>query len=213
MIHRALSGAGARFRFHPASLLIVWGSLVLAVQLMRGQGVLWLGLVIGLVAVFCAHQRVRRLLRRVRYLLLVLLVLFAWFTPGELLFSGFPGSPSLEGLVLAAVHGGRLILVVVLAAILLEGLDASALAAGIDLLCRPLGWTGVSPERLIVRFLLVFQYVENPPAGGWRALLQDSALPPDQHVPAIRQLPWCWRDWLLSGLAVTGLVIAFWEGW
>lgn len=213
MIHRVLSGAGARFGFHPASLLITWIGLVLAVQVMRWPGLVWLGLMVGLVAIFCVPQRAGRLLRRVRYLLLVLLVLFAWFTPGELLISGFPGSPSREGLVLAAVHGGRLILVVLLAAILLESLDASALACGIDLLCRPLGWTGVSPERLIVRFLLVFQYVENPPAGGWRALLQDSTMLPDQQIPAMRRLPWCWQDWLLSGMVVTGLMMAFWEGW
>ncbi|WP_346285907.1 CbiQ family ECF transporter T component [Zoogloea sp.] len=211
MIHPDWSGA--RFRFHPASLLIAWVGLVLAVQLLRGAGLMWLGLLIAPVAFGCMPQRARRLLRRVRYLLVVLLVLFAWFTPGELAFSGVSISPTREGLALAAVHGGRLVLVVLLAAILLEGLDASSLASGIDFLCRPLRWTGGSPERLIIRFLLVFQYVENPPPGGWRALLKDPAVPLDEPFLAVRSLPWHWRDWMLSCLAMAGLMMCSWESW
>lgn len=201
------------FGFHPASLLLAWGGLVLAVQLMRGPGLLGVGLLVALAVLVCVPLRAWRLLRRVRYLLCVLLVLFAWFTPGELLFSSLPGSPTREGLALAVMHGGRLVLVVLLAAILLESLDASALASGIEFLCRPLGWAGVSSERLIIRFLLVFRYVEAPPVGGWRALLVDSAPPPDQSIPAMCHLPWRGRDWMLSGFAMTGLMIVLREGW
>ncbi|MBN9694246.1 MAG: hypothetical protein J0L85_00450 [Zoogloea sp.] len=200
-------------RLHPASLLIAWSALVLAVQLLPESGLMWLGLVLVPVAFARVPMRARRLVRRVRYLLLVLLVLFAWFTPGELMFSGVSGGPTREGLALAAVHGARLVLVVLLAAILLESMDASALASGIDFLCRPLSRVGVSPERLIVRFLLVFRYVEQPPAGGWRALLTEPVLSEDEQVLAIRRLSWRWRDWVLSVLAVMGLMIFSWGGW
>ncbi len=186
---------------------------MLAVQLLPESGLMWLGLVLVPLALVCVPGRARRLLRRVRYLLLVLLVLFAWFTPGELMFSGVSGGPTREGLALAAVHGARLVLVVLLAAILLEGLDASALASGIDFLCRPLSRMGVFPERLIVRFLLVFRYVEQPPSGGWRALLTDPVLSGDEQALAIRRFPWRGRDWVLSVLVVMGLMIFFWEGW
>ncbi len=213
MSHSGLSGVGVRMHLHPASLLLAWMSLVLAVQLVPAHGLVWFGLVLVPVATACVPLRARRLLRRVRYLLLVLVVLFAWFTPGELLFSGVSGGPTREGLALAAAHGARLVLIVLLAAILLEGLDASALASGIDFLCRPMRHVGASPDRLIVRFLLVFRYVEQPPAGGWRALLTEPVLSGGEQALAIRRLPWRWRDWVLSVLAVMGLMIFFWEGW
>lgn len=198
---------------HPASLLLAWMSLVLAVQLVPDSGLVWFGLVLVPLAVAWVPLRVRRLLRRVRYLLAVLVVLFAWFTPGELMFSGVVGSLTREGLALAAAHGARLVLVVLLAAILLEGLDASALASGIDFLCRPLLGVGGAPDRLIVRFLLVFRYVEQPPVGGWRALLVDPVLPEGEQVLVIRRLPWRWQDWMLCALAVVGLMMCSWEGW
>lgn len=213
MSHSGLSGVGVWMHLHPASLLLAWIALVLAVQLVPDSGLIWFGLMLVPLAAAWVPLRARRLLRRVRYLLLVLVVLFAWFTPGELMFSGVSGSPTREGLALAAAHGARLILVVLLAAILLEGLDASALASGIDFLCRPLRGVRGAPDRLIVRFLLVFRYVEQPPAGGWRALLVDPALPAEEQVLVIRRLPWRWQDWMLSALAVAGLVVCSWEGW
>ena len=57
---------------HPASLLLAWIALVLAVQLVPDSGLIWFGLMLVPLAAAWVPLRARRLLRRVRYLLLVL---------------------------------------------------------------------------------------------------------------------------------------------
>ena len=69
---------------------------------------------------------------------------------------------------------------------------------------------GLSVERLAVRVLLVFRYVESPPEGGWRALLDaprfDGAIEPllVEHA-ALR-----WSDWLvMAALTLSLFVIGY----
>ena len=77
-----------------------------------------------------------------------------------------------------------------------EGLDAGAARVG----------RGIGVERLAVRVLLVFRYVESPPEGGWRALLDaprfDGAIEPllVEHA-ALR-----WSDWLVMAALTTAIV-------
>lgn len=176
-------------RLHPASRLLLWGAMVVTVQLARGPLLWGFGLFIAVLALAVARFRLRVLLRRIRYLLLVLVVLFAFFTPGE---SAIPtlgaASPSIEGLGLALTHGLRLLSVVMLVAILLEHTDEAELILGIMTLSRPLAFAGMSPERLAVRLMLVFRYVQDAPPEGWRGLL--AAVPgPEREEGLVMRLP------------------------
>ncbi len=140
-----------------------------------------------------ARQRALRLLRRVRVLLAVLVILFAFFTPGEALLP-FPGSagPTVEGLVMAATHVLRLVVVVTLVALLLEMVDERTLVSGLMGLAMPLAVFGLSVERLAVRTLLVFRYVESAPVGGWRTLISEESngMPEEAVMVVFRPLRW-----------------------
>ena len=188
---------------HPATRLVAWGALVVLAQLARGPWLWGLGLVVLMGALLFARHRAQRLVRRVRILLLVLWVLFAFFTPGELLtpLLGSAG-PTREGLAVAVLHCVQLIVVVLLVAVLLETTRDQELVAGLIMLVRPLALFGLPVERLAVRVLLVFRYVENPPAGGWRALLvsDDGA---SLESLRVRRVPLCWWD----GFVVGGFVV------
>lgn len=157
---------------HPATRLVAWAVVVVFVQLARGP-ILWgLGFVVMAASALLARRRAWRLVRRIRVLLLVLLILFAFFTPGEALLPFLGGvSPTREGGVLAVLHCTQLLVVVLLVALLLELTDERSLVSGLMSLARPFAVTGLSVERMAVRMLLVFRYVEAPPPGGWRALL------------------------------------------
>ena len=107
---------------------------------------LWgFGLVVMVMSVLFAKHRTLRLLRRIRVLLVVLVLLIVFFTPGEALLS-FLGraGPTIEGLDMALVHGGRLLVVVMLVSILLEKTDERTLVSGLMALARPLGCVGLS---------------------------------------------------------------------
>lgn len=197
--------------FHPATRLIAWAGLVVLVQLARGPLLWGFGLFIGVMALAFAARRSRLLVRRIRYLLLVSLVLFAFFTPGELALPGLgPASPSVEGLRLAVAQGLRLLAVVMLAALLLEYTDEAALVSGMLILSRPLSLLGMSSERLAVRLLLVFRYVEKSPAGGWKSLLvEDVGL--EEGGVALRHAALQWQDWMVIGVVVLlGVGGVFW---
>ena len=197
--------------FHPATRLIAWAGLVVLVQLARGSLLWGFGLFIGALALAFAARRSRMLVRRIRYLLLVSLVLFAFFTPGELALPGLgPASPSLEGLGLALTQGLRLLAVVMLAALLLEYTDEAALVSGMLILSRPLSLLGMSSERLAVRLLLVFRYVEKSPAGGWKSLLAADVDLKEEGV-ALRHAALHWQDWMVMGVVVlSGVGGVFW---
>ena len=197
--------------FHPATRLIAWAELVVLVQLARGPLLWGFGLFIGALALAFAARRSRMLVRRIRYLFLVSLVLFAFFTPGELALPGLgPASPSFEGLGLALTHGLRLLAVVMLAALLLEHTDEAALISGLSTLSRPLSLLGMSSERLAVRLLLVFRYVDKSPAGGWKGLLA-GRVDADEGQVVMRHAALQWQDRLIMGVAVfAGVWGMFW---
>ncbi|MDR0634023.1 MAG: energy-coupling factor transporter transmembrane protein EcfT [Azoarcus sp.] len=152
-------------------ILILWMMAVLLVQAAGGWHLaIWVALSLTAALAF-ARARCIRLLARVRALLLVILALFAWFTPGEAIFMDWPRlSPSREGLALALVHGGRLLAVVCWVAILLARMPPDRLVSGLYALARPCGALGVSAERLALRLLLVLRYVDAARGSGrdWR---------------------------------------------
>lgn len=162
---------------HPVVVLTLW---LLGVSLIQLLSAAWLGGAVAaclLAGLVFAPQRVKRLIRRVRVLLLAIFVLFAWFTPGAAVVVDWPLlSPTREGVSLALEHGGRLVAVVCCVALLLEALPPGRLVGGLHVACRPLALIGISPERLALRLLLVLHYVETAGGNGthdWRTWLVD----------------------------------------
>lgn len=189
---------------HPATRLVVWIALVAFSQLARGPALGGFGLVVMVLAGWFARRRAWRLLRRSRFLVLVLVVLFGCFTPGEAVMSALAGlAPTREGLALALLHGLRLVLVVLLVALLLETTGEHALVAGLITLASPLAGLGLSVERLAVRVLLVLRYVETPPAGGWRALIGEEGMvsPSEALSVNVATLRW-WDRMAMVGVAM-----------
>ena len=76
--------------FHPATLLLAWAGFVLVLPLLSLLVLGWLMFPALLGAFVLARQRTFRLLRRARWLLLSLAVLFAFATPGL----AVPGLPA-----------------------------------------------------------------------------------------------------------------------
>ena len=165
---------------HSGLILLLWLAAVASIQVLPSAA-LWPA-VLACAAAACLFARARslRLLRRIRLLLLAIVVLFAWFTPGEALLLDWPrAGPSREGSALALVHGARLVAVVCAVALLLEHLPLARLIGGLYALSRPLRLIGVPPERLALRLLLVLHYVDASPRGDkpthWKEWLEDEA--------------------------------------
>lgn len=198
---------------HAGSILFLWALAVLLVQMAEGER---LALVVSAsfaLALVFARAHCLRLVKRVRVLLLAILVLFAWFTPGEAIFVDWSrSSPSREGLLFALVHGGRLLAVVCWVAILLARMPADRLVNGLYALVRPLAVTGLSAERVALRLLLVLRYVDEARASGrdWRRWLTDADGEGDA-VCLTRERPGLW-DVLALAVGVAVFAVA-WRAW
>ena len=158
--------------FHPATLIAAWGLFVLLVQRISVGELAAVSLLVVPLAFFRAPRRSWALLKRARWLILSVAVLFAFATPGHPLVAG----TTREGLALAGEHGLRLVLLLVSLAGLHEILGNAGLLAGLYVLLSPLGSWRDLRSRLVARLQLVLDYVENGPGpGGWRAWLADPA--------------------------------------
>lgn len=159
-----------RLDLNPATRLLLWLVLLFAVQGLQHE---WLGGACAL-SLFLGRRVVRRGMRlvwRARWVLASLAVFFAWGSAGEPLWSGY-GAPTSEGLGLALIHLGRLYLVLIALAALLEAMPLTDLLSATHVLLKPLQWLGLEPARGVVRLMLVLNYVENlPRPSDWRSLL------------------------------------------
>ncbi|MDR2689301.1 MAG: hypothetical protein LBB76_06035 [Azoarcus sp.] len=198
---------------HSGLIFVLWA---MAVGLMQVTGGAWLAIlsVASLAAaLLLARAHCVRLLLRVKVLLVVIVVLFAWATPGEAVLVDWPRvSPSHEGLMLAFEHGARLLAVVCWVAMLLARLPAARLVGGLYALCRPFAVIGLSAERVALRLLLVLRYVdaarEPHVRHDWRQWLfaSDEAAP----VVSFQRESFGWQDALVLVLVLAGLLGICW---
>lgn len=154
---------------HPAVRLLAWAAAAVAVQFAAGI-FLVLFLVAALAAALVvARARFLRLLRRTRWLLLAIVVLFSLATPGVLLVPELGSwGPTDEGVRLGAIHFGRLLSILASLALLLELTPPAALVGALYGLMGPLAAIGVDRARIAVRLMLVMHYAEDGRGRGWR---------------------------------------------
>jgi energy-coupling factor transporter transmembrane protein EcfT len=162
---------------HPTVRLIVWGVMAALVQsLPLGGLLLACALALGAGA-WLAPQRLGLLLKRTRWLIVSLILLFALATPGVYVMPllGSLG-PTGEGMLLGFEHLMRLLFVLASLAVLLQITGVESLVAGLHGLLLPLSWLGLDRGRVAMRLMLVMHYVEqSPPRKHWREWLQGQA--------------------------------------
>ncbi|MCB1587356.1 MAG: hypothetical protein KDI56_00480 [Xanthomonadales bacterium] len=180
---------------HPAVVTALVGLLLIGSQLLSGVPLAIACLAALTAAVAGAHRRLLRMLRRSRFLMLAIVVMFAWFSPGQRLFTE-PAwlSPTFEGLLLATIHGGRLLIALALVSLLLERLPADELLQGLSTLARPLSVIGWDAERFAVRLSLVMRLVTESSGRDWRCWLDDEVDAAMPQVVAISARPFGARD-------------------
>lgn len=153
-------------RPHPASLILLGLATLAAASSREGMALVLACLGLTLLARVAASSHLRLLLRRSRWLLLTMLVLFGWLTPGTPLPS-IPGA-SQEGLLLAAASIARLLIALATVALILKVLSAPELVAGMRSLLAPLALLNISRDRIAVRLALTLNEVESSRNGETR---------------------------------------------
>lgn len=148
-------------KFHPAAQILAWCLLVATLQAL-GPGTLLVAAGLILFATFAASGRkFLHLLRRTRWIMLSLLLIYAYSTPGQALWQRLGAfSPTYEGMTDGTLQLLRLLAALGGLAMLLDRLHRQQLIAGLYTLFAPLRLIGVSRERAAVRLALTLHYAE-----------------------------------------------------
>jgi len=150
---------------HPSLRILALILLAAFVQFLHGVALLAIGIILFIIALLLHASLLRRMLYRSRWLLLTLLLIFTFTTPGEYLeWWNFSIAPTYEGIYLGMLQAGRLIIMLTGLSILLGTTQRDDLMAGIFPLLSPLRRIGLSPERFTARLWLTIHYVEQAPS-------------------------------------------------
>ncbi|MBI4997669.1 MAG: hypothetical protein HZC22_12400 [Rhodocyclales bacterium] len=186
---------------HPATLLLAWGVFVALLQPLPASALAWFAAAVLPLALFLARRRTLVLLRRTRWLFVSIVLLFVLATPGQRL-PGALGELGVthDGVLLAAEHALRLLLLLTSLAVVHERLGTAGMMVGLHWLLAPLARWRTLRERIVVRLMLVLDHVENTPAATWREWLDRDLEGPDRLALAVGSLRGA--DWFaLASLA------------
>jgi energy-coupling factor transport system permease protein len=200
-------------KFHPAAQILSWCLLVAAMQVLTLGPLLVTAGIVLLLALSVSARKLAQLLRRTRWIMLSLLLIYAYSTPGLALFTGLGVfSPSREGLSDGVLQLARLLAALAGLAILLDRLHRQQLIAGLYTLFAPLKLIGVSRERVAVRLALTLHHAEVAmlrETHTWQDNLR-SLFEPHHEISRTMELTlyrFCIHDGLLVGFA---LLLLFW---
>lgn len=149
---------------HPLVRIISLISFGVALQLMHWQTFLVIGLLLFPAMVWRGSGVFITLVRRARWLLISIILIYAYATPGEYL-PGLPDviAPTYEGLNSGLLQAGRLASMLAALSILLATTNRDEFINGLYQLLFPLRRLGIAPEHFSVRLWLTLHYVERMP--------------------------------------------------
>jgi energy-coupling factor transport system permease protein len=201
-------------KLHPATLILAWCLLVALLQLQAFDMLLFAAGAVLLCAVAVSRHKFAQLLRRTRWIMLSLLLIYAWSTPGQALYEPFGAfSPSREGLQDGLSQLLRLLAALAALAMLLDRLHRMQLIAGLYTLFAPLQWMGGLRERFAVRLALTLHYAEATMLRGkrgWRETL-DGLLEPHGEPTREMELPLYRFGYADALLVCIGLSALWWS--
>jgi energy-coupling factor transporter transmembrane protein EcfT len=193
---------------HPGTRILIYLLSALAVPGLSLFQLLGLSLALG-TACIGRLGRIWTLLRRARWLLLLMVITYGYSLPGDALFPGLAQlAPTREGLLQGLVQAWRLALLLLLLDVLVLRIPIPELLTGLHSVLRPLAWIGVDRDRVTVRLALTMQAMERPQGwAGIRGLLAGQV--PAQSVPnayVLAMHPYRPADWLVLGMLSLGVV-------
>ena len=198
---------------HPAASILLWVCLAVAVQSLPTTGLMLAGVPLLAVACVLSTAHLLKLLRRTRWIMLSLLLIYAYTTPGEAVWASLAQfSPTHEGVADGLLQLCRLAFALAALSIVLGLLSQQQLIGGLYTLAYPLCYFGLSRERVAVRLALTLHYAESAmldTATDWRGSIENLLAHAEvkQHSIELHTTPFTLRDGLLLVMGCASLVL------
>ena len=196
-------------------LILLWVGLTLVMQSLSAISLLLAGGPLMIIAYFLSASHLSLLLRRTRWIMLSLLFIYAYATPGVAIWAPLAQfSPTYEGLIDGLLQLSRLIFALAGLAVLLCLLTQQQLIGGLYSLVYPLKYIGMSRERLAVRLALTLHYAESAildTSSNWRSSIEQMLAPAEIEHTGIELhiTPFKLRDGLLLIMACCLLLLVW----
>jgi energy-coupling factor transporter transmembrane protein EcfT len=200
---------------HPAVVILLWLFLAIALQAMHVEAMLLTGVFLTIIALKVSAVRLYALLRRTRWIMVSLLLIYGYVAPGESIWAQAGiFSPTQQGLADGLLQLCRLASALAGLSIVLGMLPLRHILAGLYVLAYPLRYFGLPRERIAVRLALTLHYAETAmldTASGWRSSIGNMLIPAEikQQEIELQVIPVNLRDALivLAGCALLALAL------
>lgn len=118
-------------------------------------------IIVGYLVAGVTHfEHARKMLFRMRWLFLSLLIVYFWFTPGTSLIPAWSEwTPSIEGVVTGVLRMLTLVLLVLAVSLLIQATPRESMVSAIIWLLSPMRVIGISTDRFAVRLMLTLEKV------------------------------------------------------
>lgn len=202
---------------HSAARILLWCGWAVGVELVSWPTLIILAVVSATAFVFARFRHgAWRLLRRARWLMLILLLTYAFTLPGDPVWSAWGAwSPTLQGMAAGAMRVLRLSLMLIALAILLASTPRSRLIYGLYILAQPFAMLGLDRRAFAVRLGLTLEYVERQASpkdfslSQWLAKLKQPELQnKDSDIYRLQTERWKWHDSLVVLGALAGVLLS-----
>ncbi len=146
---------------HPFVKILSFVLILLLTNILKDQWLIILCAGLCIMAVWSNKRNFLRVVKRMRWLFISLLVIYAFTTPGEYIPELLAyASPTYEGCVLGLLQITKLLIALASLSLLFASSSKQDLIAGLYMLLTPLKLFGLNVERFSARLMLTLDYVE-----------------------------------------------------
>lgn len=135
--------------------------LALGLAYLNLSQIVWLSAVLVIAALLVDAHTLMSMIKRVRWILLVLAIMYAFSTPGEYIPSWkMPLRPTYEGVMLGLIQLLKMVMLLAALSIVIATTSRSVLIGGLYQLLLPLKCIRFNAEKFAVRIWLTLYYAE-----------------------------------------------------
>lgn len=146
---------------HPFVKILYFAFILILISFLSDQ---LLGLLLILICTIAASLQLQgfiRVIARMRWLFLSIVIIYAFGTPGELVpYVAVDFAPTFEGLELGLLQVAKLLIALAALNILFVTSTRQQLIVGIYMVLSPLTYLGLDVKKFAVRLFLTLEYVE-----------------------------------------------------
>ena len=147
---------------HPFVKILSFVLILLLTNALKDQWLIILCAILCFIAVWVSKRDFLRVVKRMRWLFISLLIIYAFTTPGKYIPQLLAyASPTYEGCIFGLLQITKLLIALASLSLLFSGSSKQELIAGLYMLLTPLKLLGLNVERFSARLLLTLDYVEN----------------------------------------------------